>query len=253
MKPQTTILLLLALFTELRPMAVETGGRQLKAKDLVVGDSLLAKDRNADALISYRKAAAQAGPEGAMRVGQLLLFGKNSSEFGQSVAPDPLEGVQWTFWAATNRIAQACRNLATAFELGIGVETNLIHAYAWQRVAKKFDPTTPMESLDRLASRLDSSEIHSAQELAKNYCAGGWPACPARKIVRGDARFTLNGTTAGGRIPLAVINKRTIALGETGQIPSPKGPLTVHCVEVNATSVIIEVAGENEAHRLILQ
>jgi hypothetical protein len=250
-KTQTTILLLLMLLTELCPMAAGTANKPRKDADLMAGNSHLAKNRYADALQCYRKAARE-GPEGAMQVGQLLLFGKESTELGQSVPPDTSEGIQWTFWAATNRNAQACRNLANAFELGIGVKTNLVYAYVWQRVAKEADQTSSMESLDRLASQLDAQEISAAQELAKHYYGGAWPVCPVRKVVRGDARLTLNGTTAGGRAPLAVINNRSIAEGETGEIITPKGPLAVTCVEVSASSVLIEVAGENEAHLLEL-
>ena len=239
------------LLASLWPLPAQTNNRPSNVNELLAGDAHLAVGRNIDALICYQK-AAQVKPDGAMRAGRLLLFGKTSNDAHQTVAPDPGEGIRWTFWAATNRNAGACLNLATAFEWGMGLKTNLVLAYAWYRVAKEIDAAIPMEPLDQLATRLDPQEIQLGQEIAKQYCLGDWPSCPVRKLVRGDPRFTLNGISAGGRTPLAVINKLTIAQGETSRIISPKGSWMVACVEVNATSVTIEVTDENEAHLLTL-
>jgi len=115
MTSQSTISLTLALFGAACTLMGCTGGNEPVMKEISAGDSNLANDRNSDALLCYRQ-EAQNRPEAAMRVGQLLLFGKSSAEPGQSVVPDPKEGIRWTFWAATNRSAKACEHLAIAFE-----------------------------------------------------------------------------------------------------------------------------------------
>lgn len=201
----------------------------------------VADSKTEGTVASYQEAAER---------GRVLLLGDRTSD-SESAPANPAEGLRLVFWAATNGVASACRDLATAYELGIGLSVNLTHAYVWQRLAREFDSSSDLSALDRLAVRLSASEIQIAQQLARSYAAGNWPPCPERRLVRGDARFTLNGVT-GGRVPLAVINQRTIAVGETCQVPVKDRVFSVRCLEVRPNGAVIEVAGENEAYLLAL-
>jgi hypothetical protein len=223
------------------------------AKLIRAGDNLLAADQALAAMREYLTAAELGSPEGAARLGHLLLFGKKSFKTGQDVTPNPADGVLWSFRAATNKIASACKDLAFAFETGLGVRTNLEQAYAWLRLSKEFNLAMELNELDRLALRLDPQQVRSAQKLAERYHSGYWPAYPFKRLVNGDPRLKLNGVALGGRIPLAVINNRTFALDESAQVRVPEGELIIVCTEISTNSVTVEIDGENEAHLLLLR
>ncbi|TAK93202.1 MAG: sel1 repeat family protein [Verrucomicrobia bacterium] len=223
------------------------------AESLQDGDALMLADRASDALREYENAALHGNAEAGGRLGNLLLFGCKSFKTTQGVTANPAEGVRWTFVAATNRVASACENLGKAYELGIGVKTNLVEAYAWMRLARSFKPDLKLTHLDQLAVRLDSAQVRQAQELAETYRRGNWPTCPVKRLVNGDSRLTLNGVTMGGRTPLAVINRQTFALGESGMVRLRDGSLRILCAEIGGNSVTVEVEGEAEAHLLLMQ
>jgi hypothetical protein len=57
----------------------------------------------------------------------------------------------------------------------------------------------------------------------------------------------LSGTAAN---PLAMVNGRTMARGESAEIVTDCGRLLVHCVDITANSAIVEVGGERRELRL---
>ena len=166
---------------------------------------------------------------------------------------DITEGVRWTFWAATNMQPQACRELARVYFEGLGVKTNLVQAYAWMRLFSELDPKAGSVELDILVRHLDARQIQEAQELVSNFKNHQWPPSPCKKVVEGDARLTLSGITFAGCKSLAVINRRTVAQGETANVVFPKGQLTVTCLKISAQSILVEIAGEPEARLLRLR
>ncbi len=75
---------------------------------LSLGDILAFNFKSADALDWYRKSAVQGSVGAKSRIGDILLFGRAGIPASQSVAQDPVQGIQWTFAAATNFDAKAC-------------------------------------------------------------------------------------------------------------------------------------------------
>jgi hypothetical protein len=222
------------------------------AKLLATGQTACEARRHAEGLVWFRQAAAAGSVEGVYRVGRLLLEGAKSDIPGQSVAADVPEGVRWIFRAATNGHPAACRQMAAIHLNGLGVKTNLVHAYAWLRLSAALTPEAAAE-LDALAPKLDAAQLLEAQNLATRFLQGEWPPPPCKPVVTGDPRLAINGLTLAQSRPSVVINHRTFVEGETGEVPIRGGQLLLTCVEIRPDAVLVEVAGENEARLLPLR
>jgi hypothetical protein len=213
---------------------------------LALADKLVANEFCVDALAWYRKAADKGSKEAIYHVGNLLLFGAKSTVAGQGVPFNHLEGIQWTYRAATNSYAGAWRNMSLALQRGLGVKTNLAEAYAWLQLFTERDPARRRVELDALALKLDARMIPEAQRLATEFKNRKWPhlvliAPPKTRVV-----LTLDGITSGGTSPLAVVNRRSLAAGETVEIVVNKIPINVTCLQIGEDTALVEVEGEAE-------
>jgi hypothetical protein len=213
---------------------------------VALGECLASNFHATEALEWYRKAAVQCNLEGKFHTGQMLLFGAPGIPAKLSVQPNQIEGIRWTFVAATNHHPYACWNMAKALSQGLGTGTNLIAAYAW---LKLFSDTTGSTSgrvqMNELALKLDIASLQSAQDLAVLFKAGKWQAPVIRLIPEGDARLKLNGITFGGNAPLAVINGKTLSEGETVKIFIKPTTLAIKCLKIEKDYVTVTIEGED--------
>ena len=269
MKMQTVISLLLA--TSVAGFAQNPMGEVLKSAygdvaatkqkaeagdpqaQLSLADTLTFNFKSADALIWYRKAANQGLVEAKSRIGEMLLFGHVGIPSNQSVSPNPTEGIQWTFVAATNFNAKACLNMSKASENGIGVSTNLVEAYAWLQLYSNNDTIMGRVLLNQLALKLDTQSIQKAQAMAVEFKSGHWPAVSPRKIPEGDPRLKLEGIILGGTVALATVNGKTLAEGESATISLKKDSLKIKCVQIKQDSALILIDGEDRPRLLRLK
>jgi len=221
---------------------------------VALADMLAAKYRYAEALQWYRKAANHGNPEAAYQVGRLLLFGASGIPNDQIVKPIPTEGIRWTFQAATNLHANAFWNMSKALQRGLGVSTNLIEAYAWLQLFAETVPGSIVgrAELNTMAIKLDSPAIQQAQRLAAQFKTGNWQRPVIRAIPEGASLLKLNGI-AGGKTPLAIINGKTFAEGDSGTIPFKPVPLAVKCLKIDKDAVTIAVDGEDAPRVLRLK
>ena len=60
----------------------------------------------------------------------------------------------------------------------------------------------------------------------------------------GAVTLVLNGVSGTAERRLVMINGRTMAEGETSEVPTPGGRYKVRCLEIKDESVIIEIGGE---------
>jgi TPR repeat protein len=74
---------------------------------LSLADTLSFNFRKADALPWYRKAAENGIVEAKSRLGEMLLFGGYGAPVSQNVPANPVEGIRWTYDAATNGNSKA--------------------------------------------------------------------------------------------------------------------------------------------------
>src|SRR5665213_1921784 len=218
-----------------------------------LADAYLANFKSADALKWYEAAAKQNSIEGQYQLGNLLPFGRVGIPDEQQIQAKPVEGLQWTYQAAINRNKEAWRNMAKALENGIGCATNLVEAYAWLSLLANGGDIVGRVEMNHLALKISPEQIVDAKNLAQQMESGHWPALLVQKNPESDLGLKLNGLISGGANPLATINGKTAAEGETVSIKIKKEIVNVKCLKINSDSVVILVAGETEPRLLHLQ
>jgi TPR repeat protein len=234
--------------TDIAELKAKAESGDAKAQ-VVLAEKFAASRNSAEALIWYRKAALQGDPEGMCQTGRMLLFGAYGSSPEQKVAASPIEGILWTYRAATNFNNLACRNLSLAYQKGVGVKTNSILAYAWLRVHVDRDPKADRSELNLIVLQLTAAQIRQAQSLAQEFKRGRWLP-PESQANSGEALgLKLQGILMG-KTPTATINGRGLAEGESAKLNLEKGAVVIKCLEIRNDSVLVSVDGQ--ATRLLL-
>lgn len=213
------------------------------------GKTFLKNGQMNEALWAFRQAAKSGNVEGTFAAGDMVLNQARCSS-GKERILKSCEGIRYLFVAATNRNSQACAELSAALQDGTGVQTNLIAAYAWLKLASQLDPVFKPH-LDRLVVLLEPSEVNQAQDLAHEYQLGHWPSNLVRAVDDGDPRLRIQGITLGSHGALLVINNATLATGDSADVYSANSPgrspaskLTITCRETGADYALIAIAGE---------
>ena len=217
---------------------------------ITLAERLAANRQYADALAWYRKAAGKGAVEAEYRIGELLLHGSPAAVAEQAVPINTTEGLRRTFCAATNLHPRACRNMSLALQHGMGVRTNFIEAYAWLYLFAERNSNPGRSELNNLALRMDTRDIQQGQKLVRQFKSRQWPRLVMNQTVAIAAGLKLDGITLGGRNPLAVINRRSLEVGESAPIPVKGGTLDVKCLQIGAHAVLVEVAGEDQPRLL---
>jgi len=172
----------------------------------------------------------------------------------QIVAANTSEGIRWTLQAATNFYPDALHDMSRAYQKGLGVGTNLLQAYAWEQLYAETSPGSIVGKfeLNQMALTLDTTAIRAAQELAAKFKQGIWQSPPIQRSLEGT-NLKLNGLV-GGSTPLAIINGKTFAEGESQTLTrGQQGPITVKCLKIDTNSVLISVEGEDAPRRLSMK
>ena len=209
----------------------------------------------ADALKWYSLAAKQGVLEANYQHGHMLLFGCREAAVAQLVQPDPARGLSYTFIAATNGHLGAAYDMAMALKDGLGCGGDMVASYAWFSLCADHGSEASRSAMNWLALRLSATEIRQALALARETKAGRWPGMAmgsaAHHGAAVDINLKLSGVVCSPRGNLAVINKRTLAEGETIQLKTGKNEMVdVTCVSVQPSFVSVKV--ESEADLRIL-
>ena len=214
------------------------------------GDAFRRHGQLAGALWAYRRAAEAGDLKGAFLAGELLLKQGESSS-GREQILQLSEGLGDLFLAATHGNARACADLSRALENGIGVETNLISAYAWLELAAERDPSFKAD-LDRLAVQMVPVDLQQAQALARKYAQGQWPTDFVHPVDQGDPRLRIQGISSNGRQSLVIINNVSLAPGDSAFVHSASNPrssaaneLNITCLETGSDYALVSIAGES--------
>jgi len=67
----------------------------------------------------------------------------------------------------------------------------------------------------------------------------------AKKIVGDVTSLVLRGISGPPDHRLAIINNRTLGVGDEQDLTTPQGRIHIRCVEIKANSVVIESSGQN--------
>jgi hypothetical protein len=218
-----------------------------------LADNLAANQLVAQAVEWYRKAAEQGNVEAKFRLGEILINGSGTRpDPDQRVAPNPTESVRWTLEAATNFHSGACRNMSFVLESGIGLDTNVVEAYAWLEVFARSNSASAHVDMDRLALRMNLQQIREAHVMAEQFLGRQWPHHVTRKYSEADLALKLNGITVGP-VSLAIITGQTLEEGDSVTMPAKEGTARLNCVKITRDAVLVAVEGENEPRVLHLR
>jgi TPR repeat protein len=221
------------------------------AAKLALGIKLRANDRSKDALAEFKEIGRKGNAEACYQAGDILLYGTRESG-AQSVTARPAEGIRWTYRAATNFHAQACRNMARARATGLGIKTNVAEAYAWMQLYAERCPKPGRSELDALALSIDTATIKQGQSLAKQFKAKKWPRVAVENVTRTQLALKVSGITHSPNGALVVVNHRSLAVGEATQFTVGNEMVEVRCIEIGDDFARVEVEGEDEPRRLVL-
>ncbi len=223
-----------------------------------LGDALDSSYHSREALDWYRKAAEQGNTEGAYHLGHLLLFGGVGIPKEQIVAPDPTEGLPWTYRAATNLFAPALNDMSQALDKGLGTSPNAVGAYAWMQLYAESAQGSIVGHvcLNQMALKLDTTSIQQGQQLANEFKHGQWQPIPEKilapaKNPASEVVLKLNGVTSGSPA-LASINGRTLAVGESTKVTLTSGTVNLKCLKIEPKAVLIQIEGEETPRRLTI-
>ena len=228
--------------------------------------------RSADALKWYLKAARQGNPESAYQVGRLLLYGSAGMPHEQAVAANPSEGIRIVFGAAKQGHRDAIYDMYRAYKEGRAVAKDIVQAYAWLQ----FEVNTSVGllgsshkyELNQLALQVDVATSQEGKRLAALYRSGKWPelvvqpnpepkptpvtATPApasKPPPKPSLNLKLSGI-APGQNPIACINGKLLAVGESATIPTKPQSCVLKCLRIDKDSVLVILEGETEPRKL---
>lgn len=211
----------------------------------------------ADALKWYSAAADQGVVEAHYQKGHMMMFGCQGGP-EQTVVAQPAEAFKFTFMAATNGHFGACYDLAVAHRDGLGCPRDYVIAYAWFSYCADHGNEHSRTALNWLALRLSAEDIQQALVLARDTKAGKWPEFSKERAghkfkttVAVTIDLKLSGVVCSPRGNMAVINKKTLAEGETVKLKSTKDEMVdVTCVSVQPNFVQVKVENETALRTL---
>ena len=98
---------------------------------------------------------------------------------GNGVGPvqDYKEAVKWYRLAAAQGFALAQSMLGTLYEVGRGVPQNYVRAHIWYNLSASNGDYNALKHRDRVVTKLNSSQIQQAQEMASKCQASYLKKC----------------------------------------------------------------------------
>jgi len=135
-----------------------------EAADMAIGRIYLADIENPEqALLAteiFQRLAEDGHADAQVTLGMIYTFGQGN------VAQDFDEGRFWLKLASNQRSGPARLNLGNIYAQGIGVERDLVRAYAWYSLSAETGDEAGQSYRDTLGKQLNKQELEAAQRLA---------------------------------------------------------------------------------------
>ncbi|MBS0154306.1 MAG: sel1 repeat family protein [Nitrospira sp.] len=114
----------------------------------------------------YEKAALQGSADAQVNLGTLYSNGLGCRE-------DDKEAIFWFLSAAKQGHGLAFVKLGSMYEDGRGVTQDYVQAYKWYDLGVRHDEKTGNPLRDELTKRMTPAQVDEAQQLTKEWMAGG--------------------------------------------------------------------------------
>ena len=199
--------------------------------------------------IWYRKAAEQGLAHAQGRLGNMLLMHSRVAVSRTPAARAAMgeEAVHWIILAANQGDKRGQADFADICLEGKLVKRDLIEAYKWGELASKgsmIDVATIAGRSCRDAATLEMAADHiaEAQKRAAVFVPHQLKASdlPEPSWVK---QIKLNGISGTSERRLAIINGKTFQTGDHESLKLGEKTVTVRCIEIRQTSVVISIDG----------
>lgn len=235
--------------------AAEAGDPQAQDK---LADTFRLKGDFEDAVTWYRRSA----PAGILNsqyqlAHTLLMWARSPSVPDATQTMHAAEAIPWLQKAASKSHTRARLDLGQLYLDGKFIKKDLPEAYKWFCLAAdgsllNFDATLAKSARDNLILRMTQDQIADGNQLIAAFRAN--PDQPtATPEPSYFQRLKLQGITATPGRPLAIINGRTLAPGDTTTVKLDGQPVTLRCLSISRTSATISIDGFSTPKELHLR
>lgn len=223
-----------------------------------LADAYYSRSDAANALIWYRRAAAQGVVESQSKLGRVLIgYAKSPMATSEVQAMLAEEATGWLLKAANQGDKPAQLGLGQQFESGKFLKEDFVEAYKWYALAAK--DASPLDSTalvakwarDAIILKMTQAQIADGQKRVT--------AFTPRRITDDDLpepswvqRITLSGITGPPDRLLAIINNVNVSKGETVSVKLEGKTVKITCLEIRKNSVLIQIQGFDKPRELSL-
>jgi Sel1 repeat len=219
----------------------------------------LSRMDTADAEIWYRKAAEQGYAHSQGQLGHILLMRSQTSFNLKSTDRAAMqdEALKWIVPAANQGDHQGQADLASLYLNGKLLKQDLVEAYKWGELASRgsmIDVAAIQGGSIRNAAILKMSAAQIAE--AQNRVAAFVPHKPQKSDLPEPAwvqKIKLGGISGTATNRFALINDQTFQAGDQSVIKVGEKRVSVHCLEIKESSVVISIEGIDGSRELRLQ
>jgi hypothetical protein len=214
-----------------------------------LAEAFVMRADSAQAMIWYRKAAEQGFPHAQGRLGNMLLSRSRTDAFATPAARTAMseEAVRWIILAANQGDKRGQADFADICLDGKLVKLDLVEAYKWGELASKgsmIDVATfaGRSCRDAATLKMDADQIAEAQKRAAAFTPHQPKASemPEPSWVK---QIKLNAISGAPERRLAMINGKTLQKGDQASLTLGAKNVTVRCIEVRQSSVLISIDG----------
>lgn len=225
------------------------------AQDKLAENYIMRMD-SAQAEVWYRKATGQGYAHAQGRLGNMLLM-RSRTSFG--LKPDARaaiadEAVKWIILAANQGDKQGQANLADICLEGKLVKQDLVEAYKWGELSAEgsmIDVATisGRSTRDAAILKMNADQIAEARKRVAEFVPHQQQKSDLPEPVWVQ-KIKLVGISGTPDHRFAIINNRTFEKGDQTALKIGEKHVTVHCLEIRESSVVISIEGLDGTHEL---
>ena len=214
-----------------------------------LAESFVMRSDSSQAEIWYRKAAEQGFAHAQGRLGDMLLMRSRMAVSAPPAARAAMseEAMRWVTQAANQGDKRGQADFADICLEGKLVKLDLVEAYKWGELASKgsmIDVATfaGRSCRDAATLKMDADQIAEAQKRAAAFTPHKPKASemPEPSWVK---QIKLNAISGAPERRLAMINGKTLQKGEQASLTLGAKTVTVRCIEIRQSSVLISIDG----------
>lgn len=232
-------------------IAADKGDAEAQEK---LGDAFVSRLDGKQSSSWYRKAAQSGRPTAQAKLGNQLLLRSRMGTGVKAAEREAMgaEALTWIRQAAVQGIPRAQADLGDVLLEGKIAKQDLVEAYKWGELASK-GPASALETTvartvrDAAVLKMTPGQIAEAKKRVAAFVPG---ASVTNDFAVGQIK--LKGINGVGAKRLALINNVNLAQGEVATIKLGERSVSVRCLEIRDSSVMVTVEGVQGARELVL-